>query len=54
MIPNLKVELLDTVICKGLPRDEDFQSLDKLADSIAERHKDLKMPSGLQHSYANA
>jgi flavorubredoxin len=42
MIPNLKVEVLDPVVVKGYPRDEDFAALDKLAATIAEKHKTLK------------
>jgi len=38
MIPNLKVEVLDPVLCKGVPSENDFKALDKLADSIAKRH----------------
>ncbi|MDD4860161.1 MAG: FprA family A-type flavoprotein [Dehalococcoidales bacterium] len=41
MIPNLKVELLPTVMIKGLPRPEDFQALETLAATIAEKHKGL-------------
>jgi len=40
MIPNLKVEVLDTVLCKGLPGEQDLQALDALADSIAAKHKE--------------
>jgi flavorubredoxin len=40
MIPNLKVEVLEPVICKGFPREADFKALDKLADTIAARHKE--------------
>jgi flavorubredoxin len=40
MIPNLKVEVLDPVLCKGLPSEADYQSLDTLADAIASRHKE--------------
>lgn len=40
MIPNLKVEALEPVICKGFPREADFKALDKLADTIAARHKE--------------
>ncbi len=40
MIPNLKAEVLDPVICKGSPRDEDFKALDNLASTIAEKHKE--------------
>jgi flavorubredoxin len=44
MVPNLKVELIEPVMCKGMPRQEDFQALDKLAATIAEKHKGLKPP----------
>ncbi|MFC1917258.1 FprA family A-type flavoprotein [Chloroflexota bacterium] len=45
MIPNLKVELLEPVIIKGLPREEDYQALDTLAVTIAEKHKNLNKAS---------
>jgi len=41
MMPKLKVELLDPVLAKGLPREADYAALDTLADTIAEKHKDL-------------
>jgi flavorubredoxin len=41
MIPNLKVEVLPPVICRGLPRKADFTALDTLADTIAQKHKSL-------------
>ncbi len=40
MIGNLKVEVLDPVLCKGLPGEPDLQALDNLADAIADRHKE--------------
>lgn len=40
MISNLKVEILDPVFCKGLPKEEDLQSLDQLAGKIAGKHKE--------------
>jgi hypothetical protein len=40
MIPNLKVEVLEPVLCKGLPRTNDYQALEKLAATIAQRHKE--------------
>lgn len=40
MIPNLKVEILTPVIIKGYPEEADFQALDKLADTIAAKHKE--------------
>jgi len=40
MIPNLKVEVLDPVLCKGLPSESDLKALDNLAVKIAERHEE--------------
>jgi len=40
LIPNLKVEILDPVLCKGFPREADFKALDNLAATIAEKHKE--------------
>jgi flavorubredoxin len=40
MIPNLKVELLEPVYIKGSPTDNDFKALDKLADAIAQKHRE--------------
>jgi flavorubredoxin len=40
LIPNLKVELLPTVIAKGQPREPEFQALEKLAETIAQKHKE--------------
>lgn len=41
LIPDLEVEVLDTLMCKGHPRQEAFQSLDVLADKIQARHASL-------------
>ncbi|MBN1630199.1 MAG: FprA family A-type flavoprotein [Thermoleophilia bacterium] len=38
MIPNLKVEVLEPVLCKGLPKEEDLKALDQLAATIAQKH----------------
>jgi len=40
MIPNLKVEVIDPVLCKGLPTSDVFESLDKMAATIAAKHKE--------------
>jgi len=40
MIPNLKVEILEPVLSKGLPKEADFKALDNLAITIAEKHKE--------------
>jgi flavorubredoxin len=41
LLGNLKVEVIEPVVAKGLPRDEDFEALDKLADKIAEKHRGI-------------
>ncbi len=41
MLPNLKVEILEPVITKGFPKNNDFIALDRLADEILARHKEL-------------
>ncbi|MDO9528866.1 MAG: FprA family A-type flavoprotein [Syntrophales bacterium] len=43
MIPNLKVEILDPVVVKGFPKEEDFKALDGLADKILNKHKELNI-----------
>ncbi|MCX6581569.1 MAG: FprA family A-type flavoprotein [Candidatus Aminicenantes bacterium] len=40
---NLKLELLEPVLCKGHPREKDFQALDRLADEIAAGHKTISV-----------
>jgi len=40
MVPNLKVEILDPVLCKGVPKEETFAALSTMADIIAEKHKE--------------
>jgi flavorubredoxin len=41
LIPNLKVEVLGTVLHKGLPDAETFAQLDELAAAIADKHNAL-------------
>jgi flavorubredoxin len=43
LIANLKVELIEPVIAKGYPKENDFIALDKLADQISAKHKELKI-----------
>jgi len=43
MIPNLKVEVLEPILCKGLPSRDDYTALDNLAESIAKKHKELNL-----------
>jgi len=41
LIPNLKVEVLEPVIAKGYPGDDELEALEKLADKILEKHKEI-------------
>jgi flavorubredoxin len=41
LIPNLKVEILDPVLCRGYPREADFKALEDLAEGIAAKHAAL-------------
>ncbi len=45
MLSNLKVELLDPVVAKGLPKDEDYIALEDLADKILTKHKEAGVVS---------
>jgi flavorubredoxin len=38
VIPNLKVEVLGSVLCKGKPKDDTYAALDLLADNIQSKH----------------
>ncbi len=40
VISSLKVEILEPVVVQGYPRDENFESLQRLASEIAARHAD--------------
>jgi hypothetical protein len=45
LIPNLKVELLEPVLCKGSPKEADFALLDRMAEAIATKHKEQSLLS---------
>jgi flavorubredoxin len=40
MIPNLKAEMLNPVITKGFPKEEDLNALEALAEVIAQKHRE--------------
>jgi flavorubredoxin len=40
---NLKLEWLEPVIIKGHPKEEDFKALERLADEIQKKHKELNL-----------
>jgi flavorubredoxin len=43
MTGNLKVEVIDPVLCKGLASENDFKALDDMAAAIAKKHKHLDL-----------
>jgi len=43
ILSNIKIELIEPVIIKGFPRDENFKALENLAGSIAEKHSSLNI-----------
>ncbi|MFA5293535.1 MAG: FprA family A-type flavoprotein [Phycisphaerae bacterium] len=42
LLPNSKAEILEPVLAKGEPKEEDFKKLDELAEKIANKHKEYK------------
>jgi len=40
MLSTLKVELLEPVVIRGFPKEDDFKALDRLADEILNKHKE--------------
>lgn len=42
-LTNLEVEMIEPVVAKGYPKEEDFQALDRLADEILEKHKESNL-----------
>ncbi len=40
MLPNLKAEVIEPVLVKGLPSEADFKALENLAETIATKHKE--------------
>jgi flavorubredoxin len=41
LVTNIKVELIEPVYIKGYPKEADFKALDRLAEEIHKKHKDL-------------
>jgi len=40
MISNLKVEVLEPVLCKGVPSETAFEAIGRLAGTIAQKHNE--------------
>jgi flavorubredoxin len=45
-ISGLKAEMIEPVVVKGCPEEKDFEALEKLADEILKRHRELGMGAG--------
>ncbi|MFQ3675977.1 MAG: FprA family A-type flavoprotein [Endomicrobiia bacterium] len=43
MLSNLKTEILQPVVIKGYPKEQDFVSLKNLATQILQKHKEIKI-----------
>jgi flavorubredoxin len=41
LLPNLKVDLLNPVVIKGTPTEKDLEDIEKLAEQIYQKHKEL-------------
>jgi len=43
MLTNINTEIIEPVIIKGYPGENDFKALNKLADDIFKKHKEIKI-----------
>ena len=43
LLSNLNAEFIEPVTVKGYPEEEDFKSLENLADKILSKHRELKI-----------
>jgi len=43
MLTNINAEIIEPIIIKGYPRESDFKALNKLADDIFKKHKEIKI-----------
>ena len=41
MMSNLEAELIEPVIAKGYPKERDFEALERLAEKIADKHREI-------------
>ncbi|MBN2856760.1 MAG: FprA family A-type flavoprotein, partial [Candidatus Delongbacteria bacterium] len=41
LISNLKVDVIEPVLCKGMPREEDYRKIDEIVEKLEEKHKSL-------------
>jgi flavorubredoxin len=45
LIPNIKAEVLPPILCKGYPKETDWQAIDNLAETIAKKHQEYEYPA---------
>ncbi|MFP4012545.1 MAG: FprA family A-type flavoprotein [Chitinispirillaceae bacterium] len=43
LVPDLDVEFLDPVLCRGMPLEEDYKAISRLAEEIAEVHVEANL-----------
>ena len=43
MLTNIRAEIIEPVIVRGFPKDEDFKKMDELAEEIIKKHKEHKL-----------
>ena len=41
MVKNIKAEIIQPVVFKGLPDEDDIEKIEELAYAIAEKHREL-------------
>lgn len=41
LIPNIKAEILEPIVIKGFPKEENFKAIDRLADDILRKHREI-------------
>jgi flavorubredoxin len=46
MLDHVKVEILSPIMVKGLPDETTFQDLDRLADDIVKKHREISLIGG--------
>ncbi len=43
MLPNLRIEMVEPVLIKGEPKEDDFNAIDELAGKILEKHRNCEL-----------
>ena len=43
MLSGLKLEMVEPLLIKGKPKEEDFAKLDAMAETIYEKHKSVNL-----------